>query len=90
VWSLQPVAAISPREAFFALRERVPAARAVGRMAAETAAPYPPGIPALAPGELITEEILVALQREAAAGTRVAYCSDPTLETLLVVADRPV
>jgi hypothetical protein len=32
----------------------------------------------------------VALQREAAAGTRVAYCSDPTLETLLVVADRPV
>jgi lysine decarboxylase len=90
VWSLQPVAAISPREAFFAPRERVPAAHAVGRVAAETAAPYPPGIPALAPGELITEEILVALQREAAAGTRVAYCSDPTLETLLVVADRPV
>jgi lysine decarboxylase len=90
VWSLQPVAAISPREAFFAPRERVPTARAVGRVAAETAAPYPPGIPALAPGELITEEILVALQREAAAGTRVAYCSDPTLETLLVVADRPV
>lgn len=90
VWSLQPVAAISPRQAFFAPRERVPAGRAVGRVAAETAAPYPPGIPALAPGELITEEILVALQREAAAGTRVAYCSDPTLETLLVVADRPV
>ena len=90
VWSLQPVAAISPRAAFFAPRERVPAARAVGRVAAETAAPYPPGIPALAPGELITEEILMALQREARAGTRVAYCSDPTLETLLVVADRPV
>jgi arginine decarboxylase len=86
VWSLQAVAAISPREAFFAPRERVTADRAVGRVAAETAAPYPPGIPALAPGELITAEILEALRREAAAGTRVAYCSDPTLETLLVVA----
>src|SRR6478752_4995816 len=90
VWSLHPVAVISPRAAFFAPRERVPAGRAVGRVAAETAAPYPPGIPALAPGELITDEIMVALQREAAAGTRVAYCSDATLETLLVVADRPV
>jgi lysine decarboxylase len=66
----------------------VPAERAVGRIAAETAAPYPPGIPALAPGELITEEILAALRREAAAGTRVAYCSDPTLDTLLVVAEQ--
>jgi lysine decarboxylase len=86
VWSLQSVAVISPREAFFAPRERVTADRAVGRVAAETAAPYPPGIPALAPGELVTAEILEALRREAGAGTRVAYCSDPTLETLLVVA----
>ena len=85
VWSLEPTVAISPREAFFAARERVPARRAVGRIAAETAAPYPPGIPALAPGELVTAEILSALRSEAAAGTRVAYCSDPTLETLLVV-----
>jgi lysine decarboxylase len=86
VWSLEPVTVLSPREAYFAPRERVPADRAVGRVAAETAAPYPPGIPALAPGELITAELLGALRSEAAAGTRVAYCSDPTLETLLVVA----
>jgi arginine decarboxylase len=86
VWSLEPIVAMSPRDAFFAARERVPAARAVGRIAAETAAPYPPGIPALAPGELVTAEILSALRDEAAAGTRVAYCSDPTLESLLVVA----
>jgi lysine decarboxylase len=88
VWSLQSVTALSPRDAFFAPRERVPADRAAGRIAAETAAPYPPGIPAIAPGELITEEALDALRREAAAGTRVAYCSDPTLETLMVVAEQ--
>jgi lysine decarboxylase len=88
VWSLQAITALSPRDAFFAPRERVPAERAVGRIAAETAAPYPPGIPALAPGEVVTGEILEALRREARAGTRVAYCSDPSLDTLLVVAER--
>jgi lysine decarboxylase len=86
VWSLTPETVLSPRDAYFAPRERVPASQAVGRVAAETAAPYPPGIPALAPGERITEEILAGLRVEAAAGSRIAYCSDPTLETLLVVA----
>lgn len=86
VWRLEPEQAISPREAFFAARERVAADAAVGRVAAETAAPYPPGIPALAPGELVTAPLLEALRAEAAAGSRIAYCSDPTLETLLVVA----
>jgi lysine decarboxylase len=86
VWSIEPIAAMSPRQAFFAPRERVPADHAIGRIAAETAAPYPPGIPALAPGELVTAEILSALRDEVAAGTRVAYCSDPSLETLLVIA----
>ena len=88
VWSLEPVAALSPREAFFAPRERV-AAEACGRPhRGRDGGALPAGIPALAPGELITEPILEALQREARAGTRVAYCSDPTLETLLVVANR--
>ncbi len=86
VWALEPEAAMSPRDAFFATRERIPIGRSAGRIAAETAAPYPPGIPALAPGEVVSGEILQALRREAAAGSRIAYCSDPTLETLLVVA----
>ena len=76
---------MTPREAWFAPRERVPADRAVGRIAAETAAPYPPGIPAIAPGERITAEILSALRREARVGSRIVYCSDPSLETLVVV-----
>jgi lysine decarboxylase len=85
-WSVDPVVAMPPREAFFAASERVPAAQAVGRIAAETAAPYPPGIPALAPGEVVTQEVLDALRAEAARGTRVAYCGDPTLATVAVVA----
>jgi lysine decarboxylase len=78
---------MSPRDAFFAEHERVPAAEAVGRIAAETAAPYPPGIPALAPGERINAKVLAALQAEARSGTRIAYCGDPMLETVLVIKE---
>jgi len=86
-WTVIPDTVMSPRDAFFADHERVPAERAIGRVAAETAVPYPPGIPALAPGERIQGEVLRALRAEAAGGTRIAYCGDPTLNTLLVVRD---
>ncbi|MGB7820040.1 MAG: aminotransferase class I/II-fold pyridoxal phosphate-dependent enzyme, partial [Ornithinibacter sp.] len=38
VWAIEPVPALSPRQAFFAARERVPVARAVGRVSAELVA----------------------------------------------------
>jgi len=84
-WRTVPQPALSPRDAFFAPRERVPADRAAGRVAAEIVSPYPPGIPALVPGELVTAGLLDALRSEARAGTRMAGAADPTLDTLLVV-----
>ncbi|MCB1710016.1 MAG: hypothetical protein KDI10_14960, partial [Halioglobus sp.] len=86
-WTVVPDTVMSPRDAFFCAHERVPAAKAVGRIAAETAVPYPPGIPALAPGERIQADVLKALQAEVASGTRIAYCGDPSLATLLVVRE---
>lgn len=86
VWRIEPEVALSPREAFFAPRETVPAYLASGRVAAETAAPYPPGIPAIAPGEVVARELLDGLREAARDGTRIAYCADPTVETLQVVA----
>lgn len=47
-----------PRDAFFAQNETVPLAEAVGRISAISVSPYPPGIPALIPGEVITKEII--------------------------------
>jgi Orn/Lys/Arg decarboxylase, C-terminal domain len=45
-----PEQALSPREAFFAPSRRVRLQDAAGEVAAELVVPYPPGIPALAPG----------------------------------------
>ena len=64
----------------------MPAERAAGRISAETVAPYPPGIPALAPGEVVSAGIVAALREAAAGGTHLSYAADPTLETLQVVA----
>jgi arginine decarboxylase len=83
-YRVEPVTAVAPRQAFFAAAESVAIDRSVGRTSAELVAPYPPGIPVLAPGETITEETLRALAHARDAGVRIAYAADPTLATLRV------
>lgn len=87
-YGVEPLAVVPPRRAFFATAETVPIARAVGRTSAELVAPYPPGIPVLAPGERVTEETLQALDHARSAGIRIAYAADPTLATLRVTIDQ--
>lgn len=83
-YSIEPVTAVPPRQAFFAASENVAITDAVGRISAELVAPYPPGIPVLAPGETITADTVAALQQARATGVRIAYAADPTLGTLRV------
>jgi arginine decarboxylase len=85
-WILEPRVIMPPREAFFGSTETVPTATAVGRICAELIAPYPPGVPVLAPGELVTTEALAALTEARDDGVRVAYAADPRLATLEVLA----
>jgi arginine decarboxylase len=84
-YAVDPVTVLSPRDAFFAASRTVPLHRAVGRVSVELVAPYPPGIPVLAPGEEVTEEVLDALRSARQAGVRIAYAADPTMATLRVV-----
>ena len=86
-WRVAPRVVMSPRQAFFAAHETVTASEAVGRVAAELIAPYPPGVPVLAPGELVSADLLAGLQAAAAEGVRIAYAADPTLATLQVVRE---
>ncbi len=56
-----PQAVCSARDALFAPWERVPLAQAAGRIAASPIAPYPPGVPVVAPGEEISKKSLAYL-----------------------------
>jgi arginine decarboxylase len=80
-----PTLLCSPRDAFFAITETLSIAQAVDRISAELICPYPPGIPALFPGEKITQEALISLQQVLLAGGVISGCSDLTLQTLQVV-----
>ncbi|MEU6159021.1 ornithine decarboxylase [Streptomyces sp. NPDC047130] len=78
--------AVRPRDAFFGNVDHVPADRAAGRVAAETITPYPPGVPAVVPGEVITQEVVDYLRSGVAAGMLLPDAADGKLETFRVVA----
>jgi arginine/lysine/ornithine decarboxylase len=78
--------AMLPRDAFFASTENVKPADAVGRVSAELVTPYPPGIPAVAPGEVYSEAIVEYLEEVVANGAFVEGAADQSLDTFRVVA----
>lgn len=74
-----------PRDAFFATADHVPFTQAVGRVAAEMISPYPPGVPVIAPGEVISEPVLRYLRTGLDAGMFLYDAADPELATIRVV-----
>jgi len=84
-WSVVPTYGASVREAFFADTEFVKVADAFARISADLIAPYPPGVAVVAPGEVLTEQIVYGLAATKTAGVRIAYASDSTLETFRVI-----
>jgi arginine decarboxylase len=74
-----------PRDAFFSRFEDVKAKAAIGRIAAEQITPYPPGIPAIVPGERITQEVVEYLESGLEAGMVLPDPADPSLETIRVM-----
>jgi arginine decarboxylase len=78
--------AMLPREAFFSATEQLKPRAAIGRISAELVTPYPPGIPVVAPGEVITGTIVEYLEAFVAAGGFVEGASDQTLDRFRVVA----
>ena len=76
---------ITPRQASRSPQISVSTSQAIGRISAESICPYPPGIPVLIPGEIITAEALSYLQQILDLGGELVGCSDPTLEYISVV-----
>ena len=81
-----PETALAPRDAYFARSEHVDVGAAEGRVAAETIVFYPPGIPVLAPGDVIDGATLAYLGAMKTIGARVVGAVDASLGTLKVIA----
>ncbi|MGI8501470.1 MAG: arginine decarboxylase, partial [Hassallia sp.] len=76
---------ISPREAFFAATETLRLEETTQRICAEIVCPYPPGIPVLMPGEVITKAALEYLQQIQDMGGFISGCANSDFKTLKVV-----
>ncbi|MHB8531111.1 MAG: aminotransferase class I/II-fold pyridoxal phosphate-dependent enzyme [Solirubrobacteraceae bacterium] len=81
--------AMTPREAYLGRQEVVAAADAVGRIAAESLATYPPGIPNVLPGERLSAESLAYIRGTLEMGGSVRGASDRLLRTVRVVVEGP-
>lgn len=78
---------LSPRDAFLASQEVVPFDEAEDRVAAESLAAYPPGVPNVLPGERLTRATLDYIADSVAHGGMVRGASDRTLATIRVVIE---
>ena len=82
---IEPQVAVSPQEAFYADKEMLPIDETKGRICSEFVMCYPPGIPILAPGEKITEQILAYIKYAKEKGCSMTGPEDPDIENLNVL-----
>ncbi len=80
---------MTPREAFLGTGEAVAVEDALGRVSCESIAGYPPGVPALLPGERVTVEVVEYLRELTGAGARLHGAADPDFATVRVLAGAP-
>ncbi|MDR0853830.1 MAG: aminotransferase class V-fold PLP-dependent enzyme [Clostridiales Family XIII bacterium] len=80
-----PEMVMTHREAYFAETETVAWSVACGRIAAEGATPYPPGVPIIYPGEKISLEVWNYIEEQRKAGRPLQGITDPTLKTYKVI-----
>jgi arginine decarboxylase len=85
--TLRNEVAVPPREAFLGEAEQLAVDDAVGRISCEAIASYPPGVPALLPGERISAETVAYLRELAAGGARLHGASDPRFQTINVLRE---
>lgn len=83
-----PESSLMPWEALYCEKEQVEAEKSIGRMCGEMIIPYPPGIPVLMPGEIITREVYEYLRLCLGQGVKVNGASDAKLEKLWVIKTR--
>ncbi len=82
---INPYVALAPQTAFYADKESLPINESSGKICSEFVMCYPPGIPILAPGEMITNEILEYIDYAKEKGCFLTGTQDMNIEHINVV-----
>lgn len=83
----QTQAVLPLRDVFYRAKKAVPLAQAAGKICGEQVSFYPPGIPVLLPGELVTEEIIAYCRAQKELGLPVSGPADSSLQTIRIITD---
>lgn len=83
----QTQAVLPLRDVFYRAKKAVSLAEAAGKICGEQVSFYPPGIPVLLPGELVTEEIIAYCRAQKELGLPVSGPADSSLQTIRIIAD---
>ncbi|KAJ8753205.1 hypothetical protein K2173_017799 [Erythroxylum novogranatense] len=75
---------LNPRDAFFSRKKRVSIGESLEKVSGELICPYPPGIPVIIPGEIITQRALDYLLDCKSKGALIAGASDLLLSSLVI------
>ncbi len=84
---ISPIVLESPQTAFYAEKDYLPIRETEGRICGEFVMSYPPGIPILAPGEMITQEIIEYILYAKEKGCSLQGTEDPYVNNLNVLVD---
>ena len=83
---IDPEVVTSPQEAFYAAKKSVPLKDSAGMVCSEFVMCYPPGIPILAPGERITQDILDYIEYARVKGCSLTGPEDPEILNINVLS----
>lgn len=82
---ISPKVAVPPRKAFYSEKVSLPLNQSEGKICTEFVMCYPPGIPILAPGELITKEIIEYIEYAKSKGCNLQGTEDFAVEKINVL-----
>lgn len=82
---INPVMKMTPQAAFYSETKSMPLSQSVGQVSGEFVMCYPPGIPLLAPGELITQELVEHINFAKEKGCFLTGSEDLNVENIKVV-----
>jgi arginine decarboxylase len=80
-----PQTVLTPRDAFYSQKVSVKLRDAVGKISGESLMAYPPGIPIVTPGELITSEMIDYIEFLKGQNTLLTDLADDTIEHIRVI-----
>jgi len=80
-----PPRILTPREAYFSVKKNIPWNEAKGKVAGEMIAPYPPGIPVIYQGEIVTDQVWDYIENYRIRGRHLHGPADSGLNTFKII-----